>query len=214
LRDQAAKPAWPSGRASPAYLIWGFVPLPSRRSARLGLGAWEILAHRTSVGGARPPGLRPAGRQGREALEVLRQPRCWLAGLSGVIAINWTVFIWAVNQGRVLETSLGYYINPLINMAAGALLFRERIDAIGKIAIGLAIVGVLIQAAGAGPSAMDLPGPGLSFCTYGVMRKRVAADAQTGLLVECLMLACRRRLPGSAAHRRGPLSQPSDAPRC
>jgi chloramphenicol-sensitive protein RarD len=121
---------------------------------------------------------------------VLRRPKvlAWLAASALLIAINWIVFIWAVNDGRVLETSLGYYINPLINMAAGALIFRERIGRIGQVAIGLALVGVIIQAAALGHAPWTSLILALSFAGYGVVRKQVDADAQTGLLVECLLL--------------------------
>ncbi len=62
-----------------------------------------------------------------------------------MIGSGWAVYVWAVNHGRNLEASLGYYIKPLLNMAVGALIFRERIDRIGATAIALAVVGVAIQ---------------------------------------------------------------------
>jgi chloramphenicol-sensitive protein RarD len=111
-----------------------------------------------------------------------------------LIAVNWTTYVWAVVQGHILPASLGYYINPLLNMAAGALVFRERITRTGFAAIGLAAVGVLIQ-------GVALNGPpwiplilALSFSGYAIVRKSAAVSAQTGLLVECLYLA----LPAAA----------------
>ncbi|WP_309089242.1 EamA family transporter RarD [Phenylobacterium sp.] len=172
------------------YLMWGFVPLAFQAIGRLGVGPWEILAQRIFWSIPAAALFVLLARQGREALGVLRQPKvlAWLGLSSLLIALNWVVFIWAVNSGRLLETSLGYYINPLVNMAAGALLFRERIDPIGRIAIGLALIGVTIQALALG----HLPWVSLvlafSFGGYGVVRKQVAAPAQTGLLVECLLL--------------------------
>ena len=134
------------------YLIWGFVPLVFQAIAALGVGSWEILAHRTVW--ATPTALLfvlMAG-QWRQVLSVFSNPRvlAWLTLSAALIATNWSVFIWAVNSGRVLESSLGYYITPLINMAAGALLFRERIDRIGAVAIGLAVIGVAVQTAALG----------------------------------------------------------------
>jgi chloramphenicol-sensitive protein RarD len=130
-------------------------------------------------------------KQGRQVVAALCNPRIlgWLALSATLIAINWVVFIWAVNSGRVLETSLGYYLNPLLNMAAGALLFQERINRVGKIAIGLAALGVAIQAFALGHIPFVSLALALSFGGYGIVRKRVAADAQTGLLVECVLLA-------------------------
>lgn len=172
------------------YLIWGFVPLAFQAIGRLGVGPWEILAHRIFWSIPAAALFVLVAGQFRQVLGVLGRPRVLgLLGVSSIlIALNWVVFIWAVNSGRLLETSLGYYINPLVNMAAGAMLFRERIDRFGKMAIGLALVGVVIQAAALG----HLPWVSLvlafSFGGYGIVRKQVAADAQTGLLIECLIL--------------------------
>src|SRR5690606_16584787 len=88
-----------------------------------------------------------------------------------------------------LDASLGYYLNPLLNMAAGAWLFRERIDRWGGAAIALAAVGVTLQAVALGHPPWISLVLAFSFAAYGVIRKRVEADAQSGLFVECLILA-------------------------
>jgi chloramphenicol-sensitive protein RarD len=108
---------------------------------------------------------------------------------AALIATNWCVFIWAVTSGRVLESSLGYYITPLINMAAGVVLFRERMDKIGMAAIALAVLGVAIQAVALGELPWVSLVLGFSFGAYGIVRKQMTADAQTGLFIECLFLA-------------------------
>jgi chloramphenicol-sensitive protein RarD len=172
------------------YLIWGFVPLAFQAIGRMGVGPWEILAHRIVWSIPAAALFVWLARQGPQALAVLRNPRtlAWLLLSSLLIAINWVVFIWAVTSGRLLETSLGYYINPLVSMAAGALIFRERIDRIGMVAIGFALAGVAVQAIALG----QLPWVSLvlafSFGGYGIVRKQVAADAQTGFLVETLLV--------------------------
>jgi chloramphenicol-sensitive protein RarD len=178
------------------YVIWGLVPLVFQAMGRLGISPWEILAHRTIWAVPAALVFVLMARQGRQALAVFRDLKIlpWLALSALLIAINWMVYIWAVNSGRVLETSLGYYLNPLLSMAAGALIFRERITRIGAIAIGLAAVGVAIQAVALGHLPLVSLTVAISFCGYGVVRKRVPADAQTGLLVECLLLA----VPGLA----------------
>ncbi len=174
-----------------AYVIWGLVPLVFQLIGRLGVSPWEILAHRTVW--AVPAALLfvAAARQWPQLRAVLASPRTlsWLAVSAALIAANWMIFIWAVNSGRVLETSLGYYINPLLNMGAGALVFRERIDGAGKAAISLAGVGVALQALALGHLPLVSLALAISFCGYGIVRKRVAAEAQSGLLVECLYLA-------------------------
>ncbi|HEX5377025.1 MAG TPA: EamA family transporter RarD [Phenylobacterium sp.] len=173
------------------YVIWGFVPLAFQAIGRLGVGPWEILAHRTLWGAPTALIFVLIAGQFRQVLAVFSNPRL-LAGLMlscALIAINWIVFIWAVNSGHVLESSLGYYITPLINMAAGVLIFRERMDRVGLAAIVLAAAGVAVQAVALG----QLPWVSLilafSFGGYGIVRKQVAADAQTGLFIECLLLA-------------------------
>jgi len=196
-------PSSPGGEARSAlaaglfcYLIWGFVPLAFQAIGAHGVGPWEILAHRTfwSIPLARLFVL--LARQGRQVVAALTTPSILLRLVlsSLLIAINWVTFIWAVNAGHVLETSLGYYINPLVNMAAGALLFRERIDGIGKLAMAIAAVGVVVQGFALGHLPVVSIILALSFGGYGIVRKQVAADAQTGLFVECLILG----VPGIA----------------
>jgi chloramphenicol-sensitive protein RarD len=176
--------------ATSCYLIWGFVPLAFQAVNRLGVGPWEILAHR--IVWSIPVAFLFVflAKQGRQAITVLKNPRtlAWLFLSSLLIATNWVVFIWAVTSNRLLESSLGYYINPLVSMAAGALIFRERIDRIGQAAIGLALVGVTVQAVALGQLPWVSLVLALSFGGYGVVRKQVAADAQTGFLVETLLV--------------------------
>src|SRR4051794_36490713 len=172
------------------YLILGFVPLVFPALGGLGVGPWEILAQRIVWSVPAAALFVLLARQGGQVLRVLREPRtlAWLAVSSVLIAANWVVFIWAVTSNRLLEASLGYYINPLVSLAGGALVFREKIDRIGFAAIGLALAGVAVQAVALG----QLPWVSLvlafSFGFYGIVRKQVAADAQTGFLVETLIV--------------------------
>jgi len=197
LTASRAEPASTSAGSGPAltagiacYLIWGFVPLVFQAIGHMGVGAWEILAHRILWSIPTAIVIVLLAKQGGQVMAVLKNPKtlAWLFLSSLLIATNWVVFIWAVTSDRLLESSLGYYINPLVVMAAGALIFREHIDRIGRFAIGLALVGVVIQAFALG----HLPWVSLvlafSFGGYGVVRKQVAADAQTGFLVETLLV--------------------------
>ena len=173
------------------YMLWGFLPLYFHLLAKLGVGSWEMIAHRTLW--AAPWAFMAVllARQAGQVAAVLRQPRTLLilACSTAAIFINWTIYVFAVNAGQVIEASLGYYINPLMNMAAGAILFRERISREGVIAIGLAVVGVAIQTAALGHLPVISLGLALSFCAYAILRKQVKADAQTGLFIECAYLA-------------------------
>lgn len=172
------------------YVLWGIVPLVFQAMGRLGISSWEILAHRTVWAVPVALAFVVAARQGDEVRRALKTPRtvAWLALSAALIALNWSIYIWAVNSGRVLETSLGYYINPLLAMAAGALIFHERINRLGMVAIALAAAGVAVQAIAIGRLPLVSLTLAFSFAGYGIVRKRVEASAQTGLLIECLLL--------------------------
>jgi len=162
----------------------------------VGAGPWEILGERTLW--ALPCALLLVAwaRQGPEVRAVLASPKtlAWLVASSVLIATNWTTFVWAVSRGQTLETSLGYYINPLLNMAVGAMFFRERIHALGLAAIGLAVGGVVLQAFAMHGVPLVALVLAFSFGAYGIIRKQVQASAQTGLLIECLFMV----VPGAA----------------
>lgn len=179
-----------------AYLLWGFLPLYFHLVAGYGVTAFEVIAHRTLWAVLWAFLLVLGARQIPQVRRVLVEPRTMgLLALSTLtILINWTVYVLAVNHGKVLEASLGYFINPLMNMAVGAFLFRDRLSMTGKVAIALAVVGVGVQTAALGHLPVISLTLAVSFCLYGVIRKQVKADAQTGLFIECLYLT----LPGLA----------------
>lgn len=177
------------------YLSWGFAPLVFQTIGGYGVGSWEILAHRSLWGVPFALLFVLMAGQGAQFLAVLRKGPV-MAGLALsalLIGVNWALYVWAVNAGNVLEASLGYYLTPVLNMLAGVAIFRERLDRIGIAAVILAVAGIGLQGVALG----HLPWISLilagSFGAYGVVRKMISADAQTGLLVECLYLA----VPGS-----------------
>lgn len=178
------------------YLIWGFVPLVFQAIGRLGVAPWEILAHRALWGVPTALALVLIARQGQQVLRVLTDLRlmAWLALSAGLIGVNWAIYVAAMISGHVLEGTFGYYIIPLINMASGALFFRERLDRIGLLAMGLAGIGVVFQGVALGHLPLVSLALALSFGGYGIVRKQVAVDAQAGLFIECLLLF----LPGAA----------------
>jgi chloramphenicol-sensitive protein RarD len=181
----------PALAAFGCYTIWGLLPLVLFGLRQSGATPLEILSQRTVWAAPIALLIVILAGQGAAARALLGKPKAlMLLVLSALlIAGNWGVYIWAVLHGRALETSLGYYLNPLLNMAAGAVLFRERINSVGRIAIALAAAGVAAQGVALGHIPYVSLALALSFCAYGIVRKHVDADAQTGLLVECALLA-------------------------
>ena len=173
------------------YFFWGFLPLLFKAAAWAGASPFEIVAWRTVWSVPFALALVLLARQWPQIARVFATPRVlgWLVLSALLIGCNWSIFVWAVNAGHTLDASLGYYLNPLLSVAAGMILFREKIGRAGWIAIVLAGTGVAVQTWAHGRLPLAALGMAISFCLYGVIRKRVAADAQTGLLVECLILA-------------------------
>ena len=171
-------------------LLWGGAPLLFMALGRAGASSWEIVAQRAMWSAPWALLLVLVARQGGQVVRAFRQPRTLgLLLLSATcIASGWALYVWAVNHGRNLESSLGYYINPLMNMAAGAVLFRERIDKVGLAAIALAVIGVAIQTAALGHLPIISLILATTFWIYGLVRRRVGIDAQAGLLIECLFM--------------------------
>ncbi|MGB0206215.1 MAG: EamA family transporter RarD [Neptuniibacter sp.] len=106
-----------------------------------------------------------------------------------VISVNWLVFIWAVAQDRIVETTLGYFINPLINIVFGFFIFSERLRPLQWLAVALAAVGVIYQLLLFGQLPWVALVLAVSFASYGVLRKKIQIDAVGGLFIETLWLA-------------------------
>jgi chloramphenicol-sensitive protein RarD len=185
----STRPALAAGVA--CYILWGFMPVLFIVAGRAGASSWEILGQRAMWSAPWAGLLVLAAGHADQVRRVFATPR-----LLGLLALStlmigggWMVYVWAVNHGHNLESSLGYYINPLLNMAIGATLFRERINAVGLAAIALAAIGVALQALALGHLPLISLFLALTFCVYGVIRKQVDVDAQAGLFVECLLMA-------------------------
>ena len=172
-------------------LLWGGAPLLFMALGRAGASSWEIVGQRAMWSAPWALALVLLAGQGAQVRRILGQPRTLaLLLLSATsIATGWALYVWAVNNGHNLESSLGYYINPLMNMAAGAVFFRERIDKIGVAAIALAVLGVVVQTIALGRLPLISLVLATTFWIYGLIRRQVAVDAQAGLFVECLFMA-------------------------
>lgn len=173
-----------------AFCLWGVFPLLFDAMAALGAQPLEIVGWRTVFAAPFAIGLVIVSGRGREALALMRRPRelLVLAASAGLIAVNWSIYVWAVTTGRTLEASLGYFINPLVNLAFGAVFFKERLSRAGMVGVGFAVLGVLVQTLALHALPWISLVLALSFGGYGAVRKNAAADAPTGLLIECLFL--------------------------
>lgn len=174
-----------------AYGLWGVFPLYFRLLEDS--GAVEILFHRVLwsllLCSALMVGLRRLGR----LRAALTNPRAvgWLAVAATVIAVNWGVYIYSVNTGRVIEASLGYFINPLVTVLMGVLLLHERLRIGQWLALAIGAIAVLVLTADYGrPPVISLI-LAFSFATYGLCKNRVGGtvDALSGLTTETLLLA-------------------------
>ncbi|WP_235989621.1 EamA family transporter RarD [Streptomyces ureilyticus] len=164
--------------------MWGLVPLfwPLLEPA----GAVEILAHRMvwSLGFVAIALL--VIRRWAWAGELLRQPRRLglIAIAATVITINWGVYIWAVNTGHVVEASLGYFINPLVTIAMGVLLLKERLRPAQWAAVGIGFAAVLVLTIGYGQPPWISLCLAFSFATYGLVKKKVNLGGLESLAAE------------------------------
>ncbi len=171
-----------------AYVLWGIAPLYFKYIDYV--SAPEILMHRVIWSFALLLLMVIIGGQVNEVKKLLKRPKQLyiLAFTSVLVGFNWLIFIWAVNDGRLLEASLGYYINPLLNVALGMIFLKERLPKLQLFAVGLAASGVIIQLVVYG----SIPWVSLllagTFGVYGLLKKKVNLKAVTGLFVETAIL--------------------------
>ena len=124
----------------------------------------------------------------KETLSDKIKMRCLIPS-SLLITLNWGIYIWAVNSGRVLDASLGYYMNPLIAFLLGVLLFKEKFLKLQLVAVALAVIGVIVSLIAFGSFPIVAVGLSLSFAVYGVLKKKAHADPAASIAVESLIAA-------------------------
>lgn len=171
-----------------AYTIWGVAPLYFKLLHHV--PATEILMHRVIWSFIfMIIMMQFIGGFGRLRL-ILKQPKQLLVLFvtSVLIAANWLIFIWAVNNDHMLDASLGYFINPLFNVLLGMVFLGERLRKLQWVAVSLASIGVLVQLISFGSIPLLSLALAASFGFYGLLRKKVNIDAKSGLLVETAIL--------------------------
>ncbi|MCK2183110.1 EamA family transporter RarD [Halomonas getboli] len=171
-----------------AYLMWGCFPLFFALFDDV--PAYEILVHRVLWSCVFLAGMATVLRRWQPVRAALSRPRRLgrVLACAVLIAANWGLYIYAVETHRVLQASLGYYLTPLINIALGMLVLRERMSRVQGLAVGLAAAGIALQVVLLGTLPWISLVLALSFGTYGLLRKQVPLDGLSGLLVETLLL--------------------------
>jgi len=184
--DKTAREGVIAGLA--AYLMWGVLPVYFMTVAAV--APTEVLAHRiiwaVPFGGL----ILTLRHQWPEVWRALTHRRMlgWLSISTLFIGMNWFVYIWAIQDGRIFETSLGYYINPLTNMLVGVWLFGERLRRFQMVAVALAVIGVLVLTISGGVVPWVALFLAVSFTVYAAIRKRVVIGGMPGLFVETILL--------------------------
>ena len=171
-----------------AYLTWGFLPLYLILVKTV--PAFEFVGWRIIWTLPLCLAIVAYRRQFPELLAALRSPRSLLALLASavLIGINWFVYIWAIMAGEVFATSIGYYLNPLLNVLLGTLVLGETLSKRQWLAVAIAGAAVLLLAAGAVTSLWISLTLGFSFALYGLVRKQVAVGSLPGLTIESAIL--------------------------
>jgi len=170
-----------------AYLLWGLFPLywPLLKPA----SAYEIVAHRAIWTLVFCLVVLAFHRKLRKTISRIREPKIFfgLLATSALISVNWIVYIWATNAGHVVEASLGYYINPLVIIAFGVLLLKEKMRLGQWVAVGIATVGVAVLTIDYGRLPWIALALAISWGSYGVIKKVLDLGALEGLTIETML---------------------------
>ncbi|SMC79304.1 EamA family transporter RarD [Sporomusa malonica] len=179
--------------AAGAYLLWGVLPIYWKQLSQV--PAYEILAHRVVWSCLfmfcillATRGLRQFFK---EMLDICRN-RKKLLGLviaSLLISVNWLIYIWAVNENRVVETSLGYYINPLVSVLLGIVVLKERFSMWQSVSFALAAIGVITMTVSFGTIPWVSLSLAISFAFYGMCKKILGIGAVTATTLETLIVS-------------------------
>jgi chloramphenicol-sensitive protein RarD len=175
--------------AAGAFGIWGLFPI--YLAGLTSISAIEITAHRVAWSCVFVLALLVVRKQLGTLSAAIARPGVMLrlAITAILVSINWIAFVWGVNHDRVVEVSLGYYINPLVNVLLGILVLSERLNRIQWISVALAAVGVTYLTVETGHLPWIALTLAFSFGLYGLIRKTANVDALPGLAIEMMMLA-------------------------
>lgn len=182
--ERKAGMIWTAG----SYVIWGLIPIYWKLVS--GVSAYEILANRVIWSFVFMMILLVLMRKLGPLWQVLKDINAHpkkalaLATASFLVSINWFVFIWAVNNDHIIETSMGYYINPLMSVLLGIVVLKETLSKAQILSFGLAVCGVLILTFSYGSFPWVSLSLAISFALYGLAKKMIRMDAAIGLTIE------------------------------
>ena len=171
-----------------AYGLWGIFPIYWKQLQQV--PATEIIGHRIVWSLVFAFGMVVFKKRFRLMLQTIRNPRMVLIyGIAAaVLTVNWTTYVWGINAGYIVETSLGYFINPLVSVLLGVIFFRERLRVLQWAAIALAAVGVGYLTVRYGSLPWIALVLAFSFGTYGLIKKSAPLEALEGLSLELCLL--------------------------
>lgn len=171
-----------------AFLFWGLAPIYFKQVASV--APTEVLAHRILWSVLVLLLFLSLGGQSAQIRSLRHDPTKikWLMLSSLLVSSNWLIFIYAVSVGKILEASLGYFINPLISVLFAALFFSESLSRRQGIAIGIALLAVVIQIVLLGRLPLISLGLAFTFALYGAVRKQVHVASLPGLFVETVLI--------------------------
>lgn len=176
-----------------AYLLWGVLPIYWKLLQHV--EAMEILANRFLWSAVfvflllLATGKLNIFMQETKAIFSTKKTACYMVLAAIMISFNWGIFIWAVEAGRIVETSMGYYISPLMNVLFGVVFLRERLAKLQIAAVSCAAVGIgviIVHNGGLPWVALTLP---LTFAFYGLLKKIIIAQPMTSILLETLLIS-------------------------
>ncbi len=171
-----------------AYTMWGIAPLFFKQMQFM--PSLEIFAHRVIWSALLLVVIIGIRNNLHKVKAIVKNPRqiSILMVSACLLGFNWWLFIWSINNDHILDASLGYYINPLLNIALGMVFLKERLSKLQYAAVVLAITGVAIQIITFGSFPYIAISLAVSFAIYGLIRKTVSVDAMPGLLIESLVM--------------------------
>jgi chloramphenicol-sensitive protein RarD len=171
-----------------AFVLWGLFPIFWKQFS--GVNSLELIAHRITWSLIFLIPIVIARGTWGDSLRALRNPAAVRVHLlsGALLTVNWLVFVWAVNEGRIVETALGYFLTPLVNVAFGMIFLRERLRTAQGVALAIATAGVVLLIVRLGQFPWVALALAATFGSYGLLRKQSTLGSLSGLMLETTLM--------------------------